>query len=118
MGLVNRACFEAPLYLNDDSLHVDVLWHGQQVVAVNIIFNETLQKTYYPPQPTTAEPSELERLCRLALARFQTDKHERQEASKHPAIVLDLDASQYEGILLSLPGGGTQYSLMSGKQPA
>lgn len=118
MGLVNRACFEAPLYLNDDSLHVDVLWHGQQVVAINIFFNDILQATYYPPQPNSAEPSELERLCRIALARFQADTHERRDATSRPAVVLEPNAPQYEGILLSLPGGGAQYSLISESQPA
>ena len=118
MGLVNRASFEAPLYMNDDSLHVDVLWHGQQVVAINIFFNDILQAVYYPPQPSTAEPSQLERLCRIALARFQSDKHDRQNATNRPAIVLEPSAPQYEGILLSLPGGGAQYSLMDEKQPA
>ncbi|MDH1265876.1 hypothetical protein [Pseudomonas sp. GD03944] len=117
MGLVNRACFEAPLYLQNDSLHVDVLWHGQQVVAVNILFNGAIQAVYYPPQPTSAEADELERLCRLALGRYQMDGKDRAGADKRPAIVLDSDIPKYEGVLLSLPNG-TQFLLEDERQPA
>lgn len=48
MGLVNRACFEAPRYLNDDSLRVDVFWHRF------ISCSKRLKRVRFPPNTTAS----------------------------------------------------------------
>lgn len=110
MGLVHCASFEAPAWLGTDSLHLQVLSHGRQVVSARIILGGTTVAVYYPPAPVAAEGDAVERLGRQAIGQFQQRllRQERRAVARRPAHLLDPHARPYEGVLLRLPAGEEQ----------
>ncbi|WP_252271648.1 hypothetical protein [Pseudomonas subflava] len=108
MNRLHCASYEAPLWRGNDSLHLEVLCQDDHVLLITLVFRGITQALYRPQSPSKLERGQAERYCRLAVGQFQASgialiHEERRNPLQRPVHTLRLDATSYQGVLLSLP---------------